>query len=168
MSLPDEDFDVLQEDELALLTWRFERMHENQVNSRNSRACFKCGKIRHFFIECPKMNNPDKHKSKGKEKRSKEKEHEHRKKAWTREKIKISSDVDSGSEDASSSSNEEEEDNKRRKKKRRKNNRKKRTEKKRREKKRRKKKKILQQPLKDHKQDSEKLQLEGWTLRHGT
>jgi hypothetical protein len=29
MSLPDEEFDVLGEDELALLTRRFERMHEN-------------------------------------------------------------------------------------------------------------------------------------------
>jgi hypothetical protein len=32
VSLPDEEFDVLGEDELALLTWRFERMHENLVN----------------------------------------------------------------------------------------------------------------------------------------
>jgi hypothetical protein len=29
MSLPDEEFDVLGEDELALLTQRFERVHEN-------------------------------------------------------------------------------------------------------------------------------------------
>jgi hypothetical protein len=29
MSMPDEDFDVLREDELALLTRRFERLHEN-------------------------------------------------------------------------------------------------------------------------------------------
>jgi hypothetical protein len=50
MSLPDEEFDVLGEDELALLARRFERMHENWVNSsRNSRACFKCGKAGHFF-----------------------------------------------------------------------------------------------------------------------
>jgi hypothetical protein len=41
MSLPDEEFDVLGEDELALLTRRFERMHENRVNSRkNTRTCF--------------------------------------------------------------------------------------------------------------------------------
>jgi hypothetical protein len=41
MSLPDEEFDVLGEDELALLTMRFERMHENQVNTmRNTRTCF--------------------------------------------------------------------------------------------------------------------------------
>jgi hypothetical protein len=48
--MPDEEFDVLGEDELALLTRRFERLHENRVNSRrNSRACFKCGKAGHFF-----------------------------------------------------------------------------------------------------------------------
>jgi hypothetical protein len=63
MFLPDEEFDVLGDDELALLTRRFERMHENWVNSRrNSRACFKCGKAGHFFTECPKENNHDKHK----------------------------------------------------------------------------------------------------------
>jgi hypothetical protein len=34
--LPDEEFDVLREDELALLTKRFERMHENRVNMRRN------------------------------------------------------------------------------------------------------------------------------------
>jgi hypothetical protein len=72
---------------------------------RNSRTCFKCGKTRHFFAECPKVNNHDKHKSKDKGRRSK-KEHEHRRKTRTREKIKRSSDVDSA-EDTSSSSIEE-------------------------------------------------------------
>jgi hypothetical protein len=42
MSMPDEEFDVLGEDELALLTRRFERLHENRVNMRrNTRTCFK-------------------------------------------------------------------------------------------------------------------------------
>jgi hypothetical protein len=41
MTMPDEEFDVLGEDELALLTRRFERMHENWVNMRrNTRTCF--------------------------------------------------------------------------------------------------------------------------------
>jgi hypothetical protein len=81
MSLPDEEFDVLGEDELALLTRRFERMYENRVNSRrNSRACFKCGKTEHFFVECPKVNNHDKHKFKDKRKNSKKKDHGHGKK----------------------------------------------------------------------------------------
>jgi hypothetical protein len=51
VSLPDEDFDVLGEDDLALLSRRFERMYENRMSSRrNSRTCFKCGKTGHFFV----------------------------------------------------------------------------------------------------------------------
>jgi hypothetical protein len=39
--MPDEEFDVLREDELALLTRRFERLHKNQVNMRrNTWTCF--------------------------------------------------------------------------------------------------------------------------------
>jgi hypothetical protein len=53
MSLPDEEFDVLGEDELALLTRQFERMHENRVNSRrNTRSCFQCGKPEQFVVDC--------------------------------------------------------------------------------------------------------------------
>jgi hypothetical protein len=63
MSMPDEEFDVLGEDELALLTRRFERLHENRVNMRrNPRTFFTCGKAGHYFVECPKVNNHDKHK----------------------------------------------------------------------------------------------------------
>jgi hypothetical protein len=41
MSVIDEWFNVLEEDELALLTTRFERLHENRVNMRrNTRTCF--------------------------------------------------------------------------------------------------------------------------------
>jgi hypothetical protein len=36
ISMPDEEFDVLGEDELALLTRRFERLHKNQVNMRRN------------------------------------------------------------------------------------------------------------------------------------
>jgi hypothetical protein len=67
MSMPDEEFDVLGEDELALLTRRFERPHENWVNMRrNTRTCFQCGKPGHFVADCPeKVENKDgyKHKS---------------------------------------------------------------------------------------------------------
>jgi hypothetical protein len=53
MSLLDEEFDVLGEDELALLTRRFERLHENWLNIRKtSRTCFQCGKPEHFVAEC--------------------------------------------------------------------------------------------------------------------
>jgi hypothetical protein len=111
VSLADEDSDVLGEDDLALLSRRFKRMHENQMSSRrNLRTCFKCGKIRHFFTECPKMNNDKKHKSKDKRRRSKKKDHGHGRKAQTRGKMKKSSDVESDSEDTSSSSSNEEEE----------------------------------------------------------
>jgi hypothetical protein len=61
LSLPDEEFDVLGEDELALLTRQFERMHENRVNMRrNMRTCFQCGKPGHFVADCPeKVENKD-------------------------------------------------------------------------------------------------------------
>jgi hypothetical protein len=82
MSMPYEEFDVLGEDELVLLTRRFERLHENRVNTRrNTRTCFKCGKTGHYFAECPKVNNHDKHKFMDKRKKSKKEDHEHGKKA---------------------------------------------------------------------------------------
>jgi hypothetical protein len=49
MSAPDEEFDVLGENELALLMRRFERLHKNRMNTRrNTRTCFQCGKPGHF------------------------------------------------------------------------------------------------------------------------
>jgi hypothetical protein len=67
MSMPNEEFDVLGEDELALMTRRFERLHENRVNMRrNTSTCFHCGKPGHFVANCPeKVKNKDgyKHKS---------------------------------------------------------------------------------------------------------
>jgi hypothetical protein len=96
MSMPDEEFDVLGEDELALLTRRFERLHENRVNlRRNMRTCFKCGKAGHYFAECPKVNSHDKHKFKDKRKKSNKKDHGHGKKTRAREKMKRSSDIES-------------------------------------------------------------------------
>jgi hypothetical protein len=102
MSMQDEKFDVLGEDELALLTRRFERLHENRVNMRkNTRTCFKCGKAGHHFAECPKVNSHDKHKFKDKRKMSNKKDHGHGKKTRAREKMKRSSDIESDSEDTS-------------------------------------------------------------------
>jgi hypothetical protein len=68
MFLPNEEFDVLREDELALLTRRFERMHENRVNSRrNTRTCFQCGKLGHFVVDYPeKVENKNNYKHKSK------------------------------------------------------------------------------------------------------
>jgi hypothetical protein len=57
MSLLDEEFDVLGEDELARLTRKFERLHENLVNTRRTtRTCSQCGKPRHFIVDCPKKD----------------------------------------------------------------------------------------------------------------
>jgi hypothetical protein len=66
MSMPDEEFNVLGEDELALLTRSFERLHENRVNMRrNTRTCFRCGKPGHFVADCPeKVENKDGYKNK--------------------------------------------------------------------------------------------------------
>jgi hypothetical protein len=85
MSMPDEESNVLGENELALLTRWLERLHENRVNMRrNTRTCFKCGKAGHYFAECPKVNNHDKHKSKDKRKKFKKKDRRHEKKTWSR------------------------------------------------------------------------------------
>jgi hypothetical protein len=66
MSMLDEEFDVLGEDELALLTRRFERLHENLVNMRrNIRTCFQCGKLGHFVADCSeKVDKKDSYKHK--------------------------------------------------------------------------------------------------------
>jgi hypothetical protein len=68
MFVLDEEFDVLGDDELALLTKQFERMHENRVNMRrNMWTCFQCGKPRHFVANCPeKDENKDNYKHKSK------------------------------------------------------------------------------------------------------
>jgi hypothetical protein len=62
----DEEFDVLGDDELALLTRRFERLHENRVNMRrNTKTCFQCGKPGHLVIDFPeKVENKDSYKHK--------------------------------------------------------------------------------------------------------
>jgi hypothetical protein len=133
MSLPDQEFDVLGEDELALLTRQFKRMHENLVNSRrNTRTYFQCGKSRHFVVNCPeKVENKDnnkhksktdgqyrsrsdhKHKHKGKhkdERRSRKKESRGKARA-----IVGASDIDSSSVYSTSSSSSSEDECDRRK-----------------------------------------------------
>jgi hypothetical protein len=66
--MADDEFDVLEEDKLALLTTWFWRLHENWVNMRrNMKTWFQCGKPGHFIADClEKVENKDgyKHKSK--------------------------------------------------------------------------------------------------------
>ena len=76
MSLPDEEFNVLSEEDLALLTRRFERLTESRRNSRRSSGtCFGCGKRGHFLTECPKAADG---KNKNDSKYQLRMEHKHR------------------------------------------------------------------------------------------
>jgi hypothetical protein len=94
MSFPDEEFDLLGEDELALLTRRFERLHENQVNTRRTaRTCFQCGKPGHFVADChEKTENKDsyRHRSSKDGKYRSRCDHKHKNKhkdeRWSRKK----------------------------------------------------------------------------------
>jgi hypothetical protein len=82
MSLPNEELDVLGEVELALLTRRFERLHENQVNTRRTtRTHFKCAKLGHFITDYPeKVENKDgyKHRSRTDNKHRSRRDHKHK------------------------------------------------------------------------------------------
>jgi hypothetical protein len=50
----DEEFDVLGEEDLALLSRRFERMYMNRKNARRSSGmCYQCWKHGHFIVDCP-------------------------------------------------------------------------------------------------------------------
>jgi hypothetical protein len=52
--MPDEEFDVLSEEDLTLLSRRFEHMYTNRKNAqRSSSMCYQCRKHEHFIAECP-------------------------------------------------------------------------------------------------------------------
>jgi hypothetical protein len=109
MSIPDEEFDVLGEEELALLSRRFDRLHESRRNARRSSGtCYKCGKRGHFIAEYkahPRCE--DKYSSKGKhfgKSKSKVKDKQRPsksgyKKNKARAMVAGASDVDSSSSD---------------------------------------------------------------------
>jgi hypothetical protein len=138
MPSPDDEFDVLSEEALALLSRRFDRLHENRRNARRSSGtCYKCGKRGHFLAECPEAKEKkykmseykahprreDKYSSKGKHcSKSKSKDKDKRrsskggyKKDKARAMVAGASDVDSSSSNAHSSSSSEDEDAGRRK-----------------------------------------------------
>jgi hypothetical protein len=128
MSMPDEEFDVLGVDELALLTRRFERLHENRVNMRrNTRTCFQCGKSGHFVADClEKVENKDSYKHKSKTDGKYRSRHDHKskhkgkrkderrsRKKESRGKARVmvrASDVDSSSAYSTSSSGSSEDE----------------------------------------------------------
>jgi hypothetical protein len=131
--MPDEEFDVLGEDELALLMRRFERLHENRLNMmRNTRTCFQCGKPRHFVTDCPKkVENKDSYKHKSRtdgeyrsrcdhksKHKNKHKDKRRLRKKESRGKARAmvgASDVDSSSAYSTSSSSSSEDEGDRRK-----------------------------------------------------
>jgi hypothetical protein len=131
-SLPDNEFDVLGEDELALLTKRFERLHKSRVNTRRTtRTCFQCRKPRHLVADCPeKMVNKGgyKHQSSKDDKYQSRHDHKHKNRhkneRQSRKKdsrggkaqaMVTTSDVDSSSAYSSSSSSSSEDESDQRK-----------------------------------------------------
>jgi hypothetical protein len=123
--MPDEEFDVLGEEDLALLSRRFERMYTNQKNARRSSGmCYRCGKHVHFIVACPeamevklehkhhprtdhKHRSRDDFKGKNKSEQRPRRSGGHKKKE--RAMVAVVSDIDSSSCYSSSSSSDEEE-----------------------------------------------------------
>jgi hypothetical protein len=125
VSMPDEEFDVLGEEDLSLLSRRFEHMYTNRKNTRRSLGmCYRCGKHGHFIAECPqamevkpehrhrprtdhKHCSRDDYKGKNKSERRTRRNGGHKKKEPAM--VAGASDIDSSSCYSSSSSSDEEE-----------------------------------------------------------
>jgi hypothetical protein len=125
VSMPDEEFDVLHEGDLAFLSRQFKRMYTNRKNARrNSGMCYQCGKHEHFIAECleamevkpehkhhsrtnHKHHSRDDYKGKNKSEQRPRKSGGHKKKE--RAMVAGGSDIDSSSCYSSSSSSDEEE-----------------------------------------------------------
>jgi hypothetical protein len=123
--MPDEEFDMLDEVDLALMSKQFERMHTNQKNARRSSGMrYQCGKHGHFIAECleamevktehkhrprtdHKHRSRDDYKGKNKSERRPRRSGGHKKKE--RAMVASASDIDSSSCYSSSSSSDEEE-----------------------------------------------------------
>jgi hypothetical protein len=125
VSMSDEEFNVLGEEDLTFLSRRFERMYMIQKNAqRRSSMCYRCGKHKHFIAECPEtmeVKPEHKHclrtdyihrsrgdyKSKNKSERRPRKSGDHKKKE--RVMVADARDIDSSSCYTSSSSSDEDE-----------------------------------------------------------
>lgn len=49
----DEELEVLDDDQLVLLSNKFKRVYDNRRNRRRSDACYNCGERGHFAADCP-------------------------------------------------------------------------------------------------------------------
>jgi hypothetical protein len=125
VSMPDEEFNMLGEEDLALLSRRFKHMYTNRKNAwRSSCMCYRCRKHGHFIAECPeamevkpehkhsprtdyKHRSRDDYKGKSKSERRPRKNGGHKKKE--RAMVVGASDIDSSSFYSSSSSSDEDE-----------------------------------------------------------
>jgi hypothetical protein len=125
VSMPDEEFNMLGEEDLVLLSRRFECMYTNRkIAQRSSGMCYPRGKHGHFIAKCPeamevkpehkhcpradqKHRSRDDYKGKNKSERRPRKSGGHKKKE--RAMVTGASDIDSSSCYSSSSSSDEEE-----------------------------------------------------------
>jgi hypothetical protein len=123
--MPYEEFDVLGEEDLALLSRRFEHMYMNRKNAQRSLCmCYRCGKHEYFITEYPeamevkpehkhgprtdhKHRSRDDYKGKNKSERRTRKSGGHKKKE--RVMVAGASDIDLRSCYSSSSSSDEDE-----------------------------------------------------------
>jgi hypothetical protein len=125
MSMLDEEFNVLGEEDLVLLSRQFERMYMNRKNARRSSGMYyRCRKHEHFIVEYPeamevkpehkhhprtdhKHRSRDDYKGKNKSERRPRRSGGHKKKE--RAMVAGASDIDSSSCYSSLSSSDEEE-----------------------------------------------------------
>jgi hypothetical protein len=125
VSMPDDEFDVLGEEDHVLLSRRFEHMYTNWKNTqRSSGMCYRCVKHVHFIAECPgamevkpknkhrprtdhKNRSRDNYKGKNKSEQRARNSGGPKKKEWAM--VADASDINSSSCYSSSSSSDEDE-----------------------------------------------------------
>jgi hypothetical protein len=125
MSILDEEFNVLGEEDLMLLSRWFERMYTNRKNAQKSSGmCYRCGKDGHFIAQCPEAmevkpehkhcpRTDHKHRSRDNNKGKNKSEPRPRRSGGYKKKeqamVAGASDIDSSSYCSSSSSSDREE-----------------------------------------------------------